>query len=300
MVAVDGMNLRVREAEIYGFLGPNGSGKTTTILMLLGLTEPSGGWARVAGFDPLREPLKVKRLVGYLPESVGFYSDLTARQNLRYTSSLNGLSQREADSRIGPLLEQVGLAEDGDRPVGQFSRGMRQRLGIADVLIKRPRVAFLDDPTIGLDPEGIRELLELIVSLSRAHGITVFLSSHMLQQVQRICDRIGIMFRGRMVAEGTMDELSRSGEAAGLRIEVQVDRVTDALAADLEGLDGVRRASVSGDLVMLESDSDVRGKAASTVLGQGRQLLSLRAMDRTLEDIYLRYFQQAETAGGSV
>ena len=297
LVAVDDMNLRVKEGEIYGFLGPNGSGKTTTILMLLGLTEPSAGQARVGGFDPVREPLKVKRLVGYLPENVGFYTDLTARQNLRYTCSLNGVPPREAESRIDPLLERVGLSGNGDRPVGQFSRGMRQRLGIADVLIKQPKVAFLDDPTIGLDPEGIRTLLEMVVDLSREHGITVFLSSHMLQQVQRICDRIGIMFQGRMVAEGAMDELSKSDEAAGIRIEVEVDRVTDALVADLERLEGVREAAVADDLVTLESDLDVRGMVAATVLGQGCQLLSLRAVDRSLEDIYMRYFRQAETAG---
>ena len=294
LTAVEDMNLRVREGEIYGFLGPNGSGKTTTILMLLGLTEPTTGWARVCGFDPLREPLKVKRLVGYLPENVGFYSDLTARQNLRYTADLNGVSRREADQRIEALLKQVRIHEAADRPVGQFSRGMRQRLGIADVLIKQPKVAFLDDPTIGLDPEGIRELLELVVSMSREQGVTVFLSSHLLHQVQRICDRIGIMFGGRMVAEGTMEELARSDDVHRTRIEVQVDRVSPKLLKDLERLEGVRQLDASDDRLTLECEGDVRGLVAETVLGQGHQLLLLQAVDTTLEDIYLRYFHQAE------
>ncbi len=292
--AVDSMDLSVAEGEVYGFLGPNGSGKTTSILMFLGLTEPTSGTARVCGFDSLREPLGVKRLASYLPENVGFYTDLTARQNLRYTADLNHLPRAEAKERIEQLLGQVGLTDDADRQVGQFSRGMRQRLGIADALVKRPRVAFLDDPTIGLDPEGVRELLELIVSMSRDQGITIFLSSHLLHQVQRICDRIGIMFRGSLVAQGTVEELATSDGDEGVRIEVEVVRSSPELARALEGLDGVREATATGDHMSLDCERDVRPQVAEAVLQQGAELLSLKSEDRTLEDIYLRYFRRSE------
>ena len=171
--AVDGLTFEVNEGEIFGFLGPNGAGKTTTLLMLLGLTEPTGGKARVLGFDPVREPLKVKRQVGYLPENMGFYDDMTAWENLTYVSRLNGLSDSESRSRIEQALETVGLDVEGDKQAGAYSRGMRQRLGIAELLIKDPKLVFLDEPTLGLDPDGINRMLDLIVSLSRDQVVTL-------------------------------------------------------------------------------------------------------------------------------
>ena len=207
--AVDVLTFQVEEGDVFGFLGPNGAGKTTTLLMLLGLTEPTSGSARVLGFDPVRQPLEIKRQVGYLPEDVGFYDDLTARENLDYVARLNRLPAGVADQNIATALEQVGLTEVGNKRVGQFSRGMRQRLGLAELLIKDPKLIFLDEPTLGLDPDGINKILDLILSLSRDRGITVVLSSHLLDQVQRTCSRIGIMMKGRMVATGTIGELAR-------------------------------------------------------------------------------------------
>jgi ABC-2 type transport system ATP-binding protein len=208
--AVDGLSLQVQEGDVFGFLGPNGAGKTTTLLMLLGLTEPSAGSARVLGCDPVRQPLEIKRQVGYLPENVGFYDDMTARENLDYVARLNRLPAGTAHRNIETALDQVGLADVGGKRVGHFSRGMRQRLGLAELLIKDPKLVFLDEPTLGLDPDGINRILELILSLSRDRGITVMLSSHLLDQVQRTCNRIGIMKRGRLVACGTIEELARS------------------------------------------------------------------------------------------
>jgi ABC-2 type transport system ATP-binding protein len=207
--AVDRLSLEVRPGEIFGFLGPNGAGKTTTFLMLLGLCEPSAGRARVCGFDPTREPLKVKRAVGYLPENVGFYEDLSAFENLRYVARLNGLRDT-ADTRrqIEFALDRVGLLGEERKRVGAYSRGMRQRLGIAEVLLKSPQAVFLDEPTLGLDPDATLRMLEMIQGLSRDRGITVFFSSHLLDQVQRISDRVGIMLRGRLVGVGTMAELT--------------------------------------------------------------------------------------------
>jgi ABC-2 type transport system ATP-binding protein len=191
--AVNNLTLQIREGEVFGFLGPNGAGKTTTLLMFLGLTEPSSGKVRVIGFDPAREPLRVKEKVGYL----------------RFIARLNRISDGISAKKIDELLEQVGLFEEGKKKVGTYSKGMRQRLGIAEVLIKEPKLIFLDEPTIGLDPDGTNRMLDLIHSLSREKNITIFLSSHLLDQVQRICDRVGIMIKGNLVAIGPIQELAK-------------------------------------------------------------------------------------------
>jgi len=208
-VAVDHLSFSVVEGEIFGFLGPNGAGKTTTLLMLLGLTEPTSGRARVLGIDPTRDPIKVKGLIGYLPENTGFYNDLDARQTLRFVADLNGLPRDVAVERIENALKTVGLENETEKKVGVYSRGMRQRLGIAELLIKEPKVAFLDEPTLGLDPDATNRMIELIATLSKKKKMTVLLSSHLLHLVQRICHRVGIMIKGKMVAHGPMDQLAK-------------------------------------------------------------------------------------------
>jgi ABC-2 type transport system ATP-binding protein len=208
-IAVNTLTLQIREGEVFGFLGPNGAGKTTTLLMFLGLTEPTSGKVRVVGFDPAREPLRVKEKVGYLPENVGFYDDMDARQNLRFIAHLNHIPDKVSAKKTDELLQMVGLFEEAKKKVGTYSKGMRQRLGIAEVLIKEPRLIFLDEPTIGLDPDGTNRMLDLIHSLSREKNITIFLSSHLLDQVQRICDRVGIMIKGDLVAIGPIEELAK-------------------------------------------------------------------------------------------
>jgi len=208
--AVDRLTLSVAQGEVFGFLGPNGAGKTTTMLMLLGLTEPTSGTVRVCGFDPARDPLKVKEIIGYLPENVGFYEDMDARQNLRYVARLNDIPDRISAVRIDRLLEEVDIAGEATKKVGSYSKGMRQRLGIAEVLLKEPKVVFLDEPTIGLDPDGTNRMLDLIQSLSRERQMTIFFSSHLLDQVQQISDRIGIMIKGKLVAAGPLAELAQS------------------------------------------------------------------------------------------
>jgi ABC-2 type transport system ATP-binding protein len=208
-VAVDHLSLKITEGEVFGFLGPNGAGKTTTLLMLLGLSEPTSGKAWVCGFDPTRDPLKVKRVVGYLPENVGFYDDMNAAENLKFVSRLNGIPDDQSAVKIDEVLKIVDLQAEPRKKVGAFSRGMRQRLGIAEVLVKEPQVVFLDEPTLGLDPEGSSQMLELIQSLSRDKKITVFFSSHLLDQVQKISHRVGIMIKGSLVAVGRIDDLSK-------------------------------------------------------------------------------------------
>ena len=206
--AVNDLNFKVNEGEVFGFVGPNGAGKTTTLLMLMGLSHPSAGSAKVCGFDPLRNAIEVKRIAGYLPENVGFYGDLDAVQNLEYVASLNGMETNKASEKIDELLDLVELKQDARKKVGAFSRGMKQRLGFAEALIKDPKLLFLDEPTIGLDPDGALRLMELIKSLNRDRQITVLLSSHNLHQVQKISHRVGIMIHGEMVAEGTIESLA--------------------------------------------------------------------------------------------
>jgi ABC-2 type transport system ATP-binding protein len=203
---VDGLDLRIEPGEIFGFLGPNGAGKTTTLLMFLGLTLPSGGTVRVLGEDPVKEPLKVKSKVGYLAENMGFYGDLSARENLSFVCELNRM---EAFSqKVEDVLSLVGLAEVADKQVSEFSRGMRQRLGLSEVLVKDPRVRFLDEPTLGLDPDGINTMLELITRLPAERGLTVILSSHLLHLVSRVANRVGILRKGKLLAEGGIAELA--------------------------------------------------------------------------------------------
>jgi ABC-2 type transport system ATP-binding protein len=208
-IAVNNLTLRIQQGEVFGFLGPNGAGKTTTLLMFLGLTEPTSGKVRILGFDPTRDPLHVKEKVGFLPENVGFYDDMDAKENLRYVARLNRIPDNVSTQRIDHWLETVGLLEEAEKKVGTYSKGMRQRLGIAEALIKEPKLIFLDEPTIGLDPDGTNRMLDLIRSLSREKNMTIFLSSHLLDQVQRICDRVGIMIKGDLVAIGPIEELAK-------------------------------------------------------------------------------------------
>ncbi len=208
-IAVDDLTFSIEEGEIFGFLGPNGSGKTTTLLMLLGLTEPTKGWARVSGFDPTKEAIKVKEIVGYIPESIGFYDDMDAIENLLFIARLNNIPDSVSTPKIEEALESVGIKDEAEKKVGAYSRGMRQRLGMAEIHLKEPRIAFLDEPTLGLDPEGTIRIIDYIQSLSRDKNITILLSSHDLKQVQKISDRIGIMINGRMIAVGPIEELAK-------------------------------------------------------------------------------------------
>jgi ABC-2 type transport system ATP-binding protein len=300
LVAVDHLDLTVRPGEIFGLLGPNGAGKTTTILMLLGLTEPTEGEARVLGLDPTRHPLEVKRRVGYVPDSVGFYESMTGRENLRYTARLNGIDPREAERRIDEVLERVGLRADADRRVREYSRGMLQRLGIADVLLKDPEVFILDEPTTAIDPEGVAEVLDLIRSLAR-EGAAVLLSSHLLHQVQAVCDRVGIFVRGRMVAQGPMSELARKLATGPVTVEVgTADGGVDVEAAlrAVPGVREVRREERDSGLWVLTADRDVRTEVARALTQAGAPPSHLRRRGGELDEIYRRYFQEAERGDG--
>jgi ABC-2 type transport system ATP-binding protein len=294
LVAVRSLDLEVRRGEVFGLLGPNGAGKTTTILMLLGLTERTSGEAWVLDLDPARQPLQVKRHVGYLPDNVGFYGSLTGRENLRYTARLNGIEAREAERRMQALLEQVQLVEAADAPVDTYSRGMRQRLGLADALVKEPSVLILDEPTTAIDPTGVLETLALVRSLAHEQGAAVLLSSHLLHQVQQVCDRMAIFVAGEVVASGTVQELAeRQSHGAVSSFEVAADGDPVAVLATLQAVDGV--AGVEPDerdsrIWIVSGEPEVRQRVAQALVAAGQTPWHLRTRGMELDEIYQRYF----------
>jgi ABC-2 type transport system ATP-binding protein len=296
IAVVKGISFSVARGEIFGLLGPNGAGKTTTILMLLGLSDITDGTARVVGFDPVREPLAVKRRVGYLPDQVGFYDGLTAADNMRYMARLIGLDRHERDERIKSSLEHVGLAEVADKRVATFSRGMRQRLGLAEILMKDAQIAILDEPTSGLDPLATVELLEIIRNLKQ-HNVSVLLSSHLLERVQSVCDRVALFSGGEIVLMGTVPELRR--QVLGGEFPVEIEAEGEGLRDRLAGVPGVRTVEATGPKhFRLLADRDVRAEAAAAVIAAGGRLYQISDLP-SLEMIYTRYFQNLSNEEGA-
>jgi len=287
--AVDDVSFAIAPGEIFGLLGPNGAGKTTTILMLLGLTDITSGEARVLGHDPVREPLAVKRRVGYLPDSVGFYDHLTAADNLAYTARLIGIPAAERGRRIAAALARVQLLDVGDRRVATFSRGMRQRLGLAEIMMKDAAIAILDEPTSGLDPQATAELLAMIRALKQ-DGVAVLISSHLLDRVQSVCDRVALFQSGKIVLLGTVEELGRQVLGGGFAVEVEAQG--EGLAERLRQVPGVQAVEETGPgRLRLLTQRDVRPEAAAAVVAAGGRLTRLSVEEPSLEVIYTRYFE---------
>jgi ABC-2 type transport system ATP-binding protein len=288
-VAVDHISFTVGRGEIFGLLGPNGAGKTTTILMMLGLTEISAGEISVLGFNPAREPLSVKRRVGYLPDTVGFYDQMTAADNLRYTARLIGFRYNEREKRIAAALDRVGLSDYAEQRVGTFSRGMRQRLGLAEILMKGAQVAILDEPTSGLDPHATAELLGMIRAF-KAEGVSVLLSSHLLERVQSVCDRVALFAAGRIALIGSVADLGRQVLGGGYVVDIEADGagLADRLAL-IPGVSGVE--SIGVGKLRLHADRDVRPEAANEVVAMHGRLKYLGVQEPSLEAIYTRYFE---------
>jgi ABC-2 type transport system ATP-binding protein len=286
--AVDHLDLDIRAGEVFGLLGPNGAGKTTTVLMLLGLSEPTSGTARVVGLDPARQPLEVKSRVGYLPDNVGFYGNLTGRDNMRYTARLNSLPRGVAEPRIDQLLGDVRLSDAADRHVDTYSRGMRQRLGIADALVKEPSVLILDEPTIAIDPSGVDEILRLLRRLVTERNLTILLSSHILGQVQSICDRVGFFSAGRLVAQGRLDELAELAGGGQLTFEVGAEGEPADVERVLRTVNGVKR--VEHDPVeprwLVVANTDVAASLTAALTAAGHPVFHLRRRGEDLLEIY--------------
>ena len=293
--AVDDLHLTIQKGEVFGLLGPNGAGKSTTILMLLGLTEPTAGQAQICGVNASRNPIQVKRKVGYMPDNVGFYNDLTALENLVYIGRLNGIPEKEVKARASETLIQVGLETAMHKKAGTFSRGMKQRLGLADVLIRDPEVIILDEPTLGIDPAGVKDFLELIRQLNQRHGMTVLLSSHHLHQVQQICNRVGIFVGGRLLAEGNIETLAANlfqSEPYVVTVTLRNDPAsTEGLEQQLLALPAVKQVTVSGNAVEIAGHENTTPNLVRFFVNAGYEVTGVQERTYGLDEIYQRYFE---------
>jgi len=292
--AVDDLRLHIHKGEIFGLLGPNGAGKTTTILMMLGLTEPTAGSVQVCGYNATTNPIAVKKKVGYMPDSVGFYDGMTALENLVYIGRLNGVPETEVESRAREVMEQVGLGADMHRKTATYSRGMKQRLGLADVLIKQPEVIILDEPTLGIDPTGIRDFLQLIKQLSLQQGLTVLLSSHHLHHVQQVCDRVGIFVSGKMLAEGNIHTLSgnlhtQEGYTTHITVEETVADTAE-LSTALQRLDAVQQVTAEGRQIAISCSRDITPALVRWMVEKGYGITGVQKKEYGLDEIYQKYF----------
>jgi ABC-2 type transport system ATP-binding protein len=291
--AVDHLDLVVYEGEIFGFLGPNGSGKTTTLLMLMGLTVPTSGTATVGGYDIIKDSKQVRRIAGMLPEGAGYYEDLTAKQNLNYIGQLNDVPKLEREKRIKDLLEAVGLAKWTDTKVEKFSRGMKQRLGIAQVLIKNPKIAFFDEPTIGLDPQGTKEIREAIIRLNKEQGLTVFLSSHLLYEVQQTCQRVGFIRAGKLVAADTIENLTNKlARKDKISIEFELSEISPDLIQRIREIDGVTSIDQENRKLYVHMERDRSKDVSETIMKHGATILLMKPREYSLEEIFLQYYKE--------
>jgi len=290
--AVDHLDLTVYEGEIYGFLGPNGAGKTTTLLMLMGLTVPTSGTATVGGYDIIKDSREVRRIAGLLPEGAGYYEDLTAKQNLKYIGQLNDLPTPEIEKRSADLLKIVGLAKWADTKVEKFSRGMKQRLGIAEVLIKEPKVAFFDEPTIGLDPQGTKEIRDVLIGLNKEQRLTVFISSHLLYEVQQTCQRVGIIREGKLTAADTIDNLSYRLARKEKMIEFELSEISPDLIQEIKNINGVTSVDRENHKLYVHMERDKSREVSETIMKHGATILLMKPKEYSLEEIFLEYYKE--------
>jgi len=286
--AVDGLDLEVGEGEIFGFLGPNGAGKSTTILMLTGMIEPTGGRCLVDGIEVAKDPLKVKEIIGYLPEDVGFYGNMTGEQNLDYFARFYGMDANTRKERIAELLELVHL--DGvTQKAGEYSRGMKQRLGLAQALINDPKVLFLDEPTANLDPEGVREYRDLVEHLA-GEGKTIFVSSHILSEVREVCRTVGLLAKGKLVAQGTLDEVARtlaSPESDAVRIVVETrERLPELEDPEIVAVER------NGTRAVVRAKADIRDRLAEVLFLEGVHVREMRIEEPDIEDVFMAAYRR--------
>ena len=293
--AVDNLSLHIRKGEVFGLLGPNGAGKTTTILMMLGLSEPTAGKALVCGIHASRDPIAVKRRVAYMPDTLGFYDDMTALENLLYVGRLNGLPDGELEARARQTMELVGLENELHKKTSAYSRGMKQRLGLADVLLREPEIIIMDEPTLGIDPAGIRDFLSLIRQLSRQKGITVLLSSHHLHQVQQVCDRVGIFVGGKLLACGTLETLAQELFGTGsLEVMISLREPQEAwgtLLHELESTEHIRRVTAEDATLNLQCSRDITPEVVRMLVEKGLGVTGVHRKQYGLDEIYQRYFE---------
>ncbi len=291
--AVNQLNMEVEQGEIFGFLGPNGAGKTTTVLMLMGLSVPTSGTAKVGGYDIVEESREVRSIASILPEYSSLYGDLTTFENLDYLGQLNDMPREERENRIHEVLEIVGMSDWLDAKYESFSRGMKQRVGIASTMMKNPKVVFLDEPTLGLDPVGTREIRELILDMKNRQGLTVVMTSHILSEVQLTCDRIGIINRGRLVLKETMENLNHVMTGAeDRRVDFKLTEVTPELVKDIEAIEGVKDVKQENGRLYVYGTDDTDIHVSQTIVEHGSTILLMKPREYSLEEIFMKYYQK--------
>jgi len=294
-LAVSRLDFQVAAGEIVGFLGPNGAGKTTTLKILAGFLAPSAGTARINGYDCVTDSLAVRRSLGYVPESVAIYPDLTVTQFLRFAARAKGVAAKAETGEVDRVVAACGLEEVRGKMVAALSKGFRQRLGLAQALINQPPVLILDEPTIGLDPSQIVEIRQLIKNLEGAH--TVMLSSHILPEVSQLCHRVIIINRGQIVASDTPENLSRQ-LGQGSRVLMTVSGPDEQVTAALTAVAGVNRVLSQGEgkyLVEADNGHELRPQLARVVVERGWQLLELKAQEFTLEEVFINLVTEETT-----
>ena len=297
--AISSLDINVNSGDIFGFLGPNGAGKTTTIRMLCGLILPSSGGGKVAGLDVLKDIKEIRTIIGLLPESSGYYNWMNAQEYLLYFAALYKIETDIAKKRARDLLDKVGLASKSLVPVGFYSRGMKQRLGLARTLINEPKVIFLDEPTLGLDPRGQQQIQKILLDLNRENNVTIFLSSHALSEVSSLCNRIAIVNKGRLVAQGTIEELRRlvarfSPLERGLLVRILNSDNARTLIQNLPLPIRINCKSISNSngIIDIFISEDKEYESANKVIDifniAGLQIYEVRRIDMNLETIYFK------------
>jgi len=290
--AIDNLSFRVDRGEVFGLLGPNGAGKTTTVRLLNGLYHPESGSVQILGLDPAQQGKAVRTRTGVLTETPALYERLTAYQNLAFFGKLADMQPADLHARIAELLTFFGLEKRAAEKVGAYSKGMKQRLALARALLNRPEVVFLDEPTSGLDPESAQQVRELIETIRRRDGHTVFLCTHMLSEAERLCDRVAILNSGRLLALGTLAELSRRLQP-GLQVEVGLLQPL-ASPPDLGALPGIDNVTFNGVELCFRAQSEAQIPAVATALVQsGAQIVRLQPEAVSLEDVYFQLQQQS-------
>jgi len=293
-VAVNKVSFTLNKSEIFGMLGPNGSGKTTTILMLLGLLDATKGSVSVLGYNPLRTPLEIKKRVSYLPDSVGFYSNLSAYENVDYTTRFLNLDGKERKERINIALKKMRLYKNRNDKIKTFSHGMKQRLGLAEVLIKKPAIAILDEPTQGLDPESVSEFLDIIRSFRDDENMSVLISSHQLNQVQSVCNRVGLFSQGSLITYGTVKELSEAQFGTNRLIDLSLEEDADIseIAQNIDGITQIKRTSPCEWI--FSCTKDIRSKLVKALVDNRLNINSVSLQMYSLEDIYRSFFEEVK------
>lgn len=290
LVAVDHITFDVQRGEIFGFLGPNGAGKSTAIRMLCTLSRPSDGTATVAGYDIIKQDSEVRKHIGLVSEKMIMYNDLTARENLKLFGKLYDIPTPELNSRIDELLRFVRMEKWGDKRIGTFSTGMKQRINVIRALLNRPDILFLDEPTLGLDPQSTAEIRELIRTINKNNGTTMILTTHMMTEADMLCDRIGIIDRGKIVALDSPRSLKRivSGTDTSV-VEFELVNLTTSILYTVKGLDCIAKVTQESEskFRVHATGGDCFDSVVDCIRKAGGKIKTVQNLEPSLEDVFL-------------